>query len=168
MPIQPTEPQPRHHAPGLQEPVPRGLQRVLRTAVLDHALAEHRHTYTPLLHVGEPRVCETTFPVRPEEPTDHALRTDIVAAMRHRVRTGIGPGASRTSTNRPIVWLTRPGPLERQDLDAEWLGAARQAFAEAGAPLIFVVANRHGWADPRSGVSRTWQRLRPRSGPEAR
>ncbi|MXG88559.1 hypothetical protein [Nocardioides flavescens] len=61
----------------------------------------------------------------------------------------------------PFVWLTRAGdPALLQDLDAHWLAAAGAAYAEAGAALTFVVVGRRGWYDPRSGVGRTWVRLR--------
>lgn len=140
------------YAAGLVEPLERGLERLLRRAVLDHATRERRRVHLPLLHAGEPGGCHLVFPLRPDEPTDHALRTDIVAALRHRAG-----GA------RPLVWLTRGGDLALQDLDACWLAAARQAYVEAGAPLVFVVVNRHGWRDPRSGVGRTWKRLRTRA-----
>jgi hypothetical protein len=36
------------------------------------------------------------------------------------------------------------------------------AFAEVGEDATFVVVTRHGWADPRSGVGRTWKRIRQR------
>ena len=58
------------------------------------------------------------------------------------------------------MWLTRSGGLELQDVDARWLAATRAAYDEARAPLAFVVVNRRGWRDPRSGLSRTWVRLR--------
>jgi hypothetical protein len=48
-----------------------------------------------------------------------------------------------------------------QDVDARWLAAARASYAEAGLPLTFVVVNRRGWRDPRSGLGRTWARVRP-------
>lgn len=141
------------YAAGLAAPLERWLERLLRCAVLDHATAERRRAYLPLLHVGEPRGRHLVFPVRPDEPTDHALRTDIVAALRHRA-----------GVDRALVWLTRPGELSLQDVDARWLAAARQAYAEAGVALVFVVVNRHGWHDPRSGLGRSWRRLRPPSG----
>jgi hypothetical protein len=141
------------YAAGLTEPLERSLDRLLRRAVLDHATGERRRAHLPLLHVGEPGGRHLVFPVRPDEPADHALRTDIVAALRHRA-----------GVDRPLVWLTRPGDLSLQDVDARWLAGARQAYAEAAAPLVFVVVNRHGWRDPRSGVGRSWQRLRPRTG----
>ena len=70
----------------------------------------------------------------------------------------------RTTTSRraPLVWLTRPGELDLQDVDAAWLAAARTAYAEAAAPLTMVVVTRRGWRDPRSGVRREWKRLRQR------
>jgi hypothetical protein len=47
-------------------------------------------------------------------------------------------------------------------MDAEWLSAARSAFAEAGVDLTMVVVTRRGWWDPRSGRRREWKRLRRR------
>jgi hypothetical protein len=142
---------------GLREPVPSLLARRLRRLVYDHAVSERRHRYRPQLHVGHPGGVEEVFAVRPDEPLDHALRADVVAAMvrRWRLRTG--------TVEAPLVWLLRPGELELQDVDACWLAASRQAFAEAGLPLTYVVANRHGWLDPRSGLARTWVRMRRRS-----
>jgi hypothetical protein len=141
----------RHEA-GLVEPVPTPLRRVLRQAVLDHAVTERRPLHLPILHVGVPGLREAVHPVRPDEPTDHALRADVVAALVRRTALA----------GRPLVWLTRPGALVDQDVDADWLSAARQAFGEAGRPLVFVVVNRHGWRDPRSGLAATWVRMRPR------
>ena len=59
-----------------------------------------------------------------------------------------------------LVWLTRAGGLELQDVDARWLAAARAANAEAGVAAALVVVNRRGWRDPRSGLRRTWARVR--------
>jgi hypothetical protein len=36
------------------------------------------------------------------------------------------------------------------------------AFAEREEDATFVVVTRHGWTDPRSGVGRTWRRIRER------
>lgn len=137
---------------GLVDPLDRGLDRLLRRAVLDHATSERRRSHLAILHVGEPGGRQLLFPVRPDEPTDQALRADVVAVMR-----------ARAGGDRALVWLTRPGELALQDVDARWLSAARQAYAEAVVPLVFVVVNRHGWRDPRSGLVRTWRRLRIRS-----
>ena len=62
-----------------------------------------------------------------------------------------------------LVWLARPGDLDWQDADADWLSAARAAFGEAGVALRFVVVTRDGWVDPRSGGGVAWRRLRDRS-----
>ncbi|MEP9380834.1 hypothetical protein [Nocardioides sp. KR10-350] len=137
---------------GLQEPVDRGVERLLRRAVLAHASGERRRQHQALLHVGVPGGRELVFPLLPGESIDQALDADVVAAMR-----------LRTGPPTPLVWLTRAGDLDLQDVDARWLAAARQAYAEAGVPLVFVVVNRHGWRDPRTGVRRDWKRLRPRS-----
>lgn len=140
---------------GLAEPLPTGLERVLRRVVLEHSSSERRRSHTPLLHVGLPGA-ETIHALVADEPLDHALRADVVAAMVRRIQP-------RTGRLTPIVWLTRSGPLEVQDDDAAWLASAGQAYGEAGLRLIFVLVNRHGWADPRSGLRRTWVRLRGRS-----
>lgn len=138
---------------GIREPVPRPLLQQLRTAVLDHALSERRRVHLPLLHVGSPGGTGTLFAIRGQDDSDHALRTDIVAALL---------GRSQRAGVVPLVWLTRPGALDVQDVDAAWLASARAAYAEAGAPLTLVVVNRHGWRDPRSGCTREWKRLRQR------
>jgi len=61
-----------------------------------------------------------------------------------------------------MIWLTRPGSLALEDVDAQWLRAARSAAAEAGVALTLVVVTRSGWVDPRSGACRVWKRLRER------
>jgi hypothetical protein len=136
---------------GIREPLPRPLHELLRRAVLNHARSERRKVYLPLVHVGLPGGHEAVFAVRPDDPSDHAVCADVVAAMLRR---------TSTPSDTPVVWLTRTGPLDLQDVDSLWLAAARTAYGEAGASLTFVVANRHGWRDPRSGAGRTWTRLR--------
>jgi hypothetical protein len=139
---------------GLTQPLAVPLRRALRQAVLRHAAGEGRSTSPPVLHVGLPGVREAVHPARGyAEPVDHALRADVVAALVRRV------GVSGT----PLVWLTRSGELTTQDTDVEWLAGARQAYGEAALPLVYVVVNRHGWRDPRSGLTASWVRLRPRS-----
>jgi len=137
---------------GLWEPLPATLRRRLRRAVLDHASTERRRVYPALLHVGHPGGQEGVVPVAGLD--DHALRTDVVAAMLARHHRG--PAAEPD----PMVWLTRPGELDLQDLDVGWLAAAWAAHAERGAALTMVVVNRHGWRDPRSGAAQHWVRLR--------
>jgi hypothetical protein len=111
-----------------------------------------------VVHVGDPGGAEEAFALAAGEPDDHATRTDVLAAMVSRV--GRRPG--RHGLAGPLVWVTRPGPLELQDGDAAWLAAARSAAGEAGLPLVFVVVTREGWWDPRSGLRRVWRRLRAR------
>ena len=122
---------------GLSEPLARRTRLLLRRAVHDHALGERRRAYPP----GTP-TCRTGDP---------GLRTDVVAAL--RVRAGPDPDQ--------LVWLTRRGDLALQDVDSLWLSAARTAYAEAECELAYVVVNRRGWRDPRSGLGRTWARVRP-------
>ena len=142
---------------GLCEPLARDTTALLRRAVLDHVSLERRRVHPEVLHVGVPGGRVATLPLDEVEPSDPGLRTDVVAALRVRAT---GPGTGMEGV--PLVWLTRTGGLELQDVDVRWLTAACAAFAEAGAPLTFVVVNRQGWRDPRSGLCRTWARLRPR------
>jgi hypothetical protein len=135
---------------GLSEPLPRHTHVLLRQAVVEHVAAERRRVFPPVLHVGVPGERVVSLAVATAEPSDPGLRTDVVAAL--RVRAGVRPDQ--------LVWLTRTGGLDLQDVDARWLSATRTAYDEARAPLVFVVVNRHGWRDPRSGLSRTWVRLR--------
>jgi hypothetical protein len=132
----------------LREPVDRAVRQELRRAVVDHVRTLSGRSFPPVLHVGRPGGPVRRFTVRPDDPTDHALRTDVVAAMLGRPATV------------PWVWLTRTGDLALHDLDAAWLAAASTAYAEAGLDLTMVVVTRRGWRDPRSGVGQTWVRLR--------
>jgi hypothetical protein len=136
---------------GLPETLPPPLARLLRRAVLDHAVSEPRKVFPPRLHVGTPGGTQRVLALDGDE-TDHSLRTDVVAAMLSHAPARVPP----------LVWLTRPGALDLQDVDARWLAAALAATGEAGRPLVMVVVNRHGWRDPRSGASRHWKRLRRR------
>ncbi len=138
-------------AEGLQEPLSPPLHRLLRQAVLDHAGSERRRAFAPRLHVGRPGATVVVFALQDGESADHALRCDVVGAMVRRSRR---PGPV------PMVWLTRRGELDPQDADLGWLAAARAAYGELDLPLLMVVVNRHGWRDPRSGVARSWTRLR--------
>ncbi len=145
---------------GIQEPVDRRLQVVLRRTVLEHVVSERRKSFIPLLHVGCPGGPQTVF-APADEPADQGLRTDVVAALLRRTAHA-GPAAAPSPLAAPLVWLTRPGDLLLQDLDVAWLRATLGAGTEAGRCLELVVVTRRGWRDPRSGVSRTWQRLRVR------
>jgi len=142
---------------GLSEPLARHTRALLRRAVHEHAATERRRAFPAVVHVGIPGGRVAALVLDRDEPTDPGLRTDIVAAL--RVRAGGHPDE--------VVWLTRSGGLELQDVDAEWFSAARTAYDEAQAPLTFVVVNRRGWRDPRSGLGQTWVRIRPEpaSGP---
>jgi hypothetical protein len=143
------------HAGGLTEPLPARTRALLRRAVHEHAASERRRgSYPAVLHVGLPGGEVAVLDLSEAEPSDPGLRADVVAAL--RVRAGAPRGH--------LVWLTRPGGLELQDVDVRWLAGARAAYDEARAPLTFVVVNRRGWRDPRSGLGRTWARVRPSRG----
>ena len=130
------------------EPIDAALARLLRRAVVDHVRSLSGRRFPPVVHVGLPGGTVRRFEVRPDEPTDHAVRADIVAAMLGRRR------------DAPWVWLTRTGDLALHDLDVQWLAAAGTAYAEAGVDLTMVVVNRRAWRDPRSGTGRSWVRVR--------
>jgi len=134
------------------------LAVLLRRAVHEHATVERRLHHVPIVHLGIPGEAHEVFAIVPGEPLDHALRTDIVAAMRRH------HGRDATTATRPtLVWLTRSGDLDLQDIDVEWHAAARQAYAEAGELVRFAVVNRRGWHEPASGARREWARPRPQA-----
>ncbi len=136
-------------AGAILEPVAPALHDRLRRAVLTHAtLAQRRRRLPSVVHVGEPAAAPARF-VLGDTRLDHALRTDVLEAMVRRVRAP-----------EPLVWLTRAGAPDPQDVDLAWLAAARAASGELGRPLPMVVVTRHGWRDPGTGCARTWARLR--------
>lgn len=132
---------------------------LLRRAVHEHATVERRLHHVPIVHLGVPGRAHEVFAVVPGEPLDHALRADIVAAMRHHH----GMDAPARVRQPTLVWLTRSGDVDLQDIDADWHAAARQAYAEADQPLHFAVVTRRGWHDPATGRRREWARARPRA-----
>ncbi len=135
---------------GIQEPVPRLLQQVLRRVVLDHATGENRRRFPPMLHVGVPGSEVRRFEVRGEDRLDLALRIEIVEAM---CRPSVARGAV------PLLWLTRTP--DDSDQDTDWVAAVGCAGPELGLDLDLVVVTRRSWHDPRSGTGRAWRRLRP-------
>ena len=140
---------------GLVEPLPRDLRAALRRAALDHALSRA----APALHTRPAR----RHPGRPAgRPGARAATCDWTTRCAPTWWPPCCVRAARRAGRDRLVWLTRPGDLELQDVDAAWLAAARAASAEAGTPLDLRGGDRHGWRDPRSGLGRTWTRLRRR------
>ena len=135
----------------VEEPVSRADQALLRRLVLDHKASERRHRFPAVLHLGGPGRAETGRVDESEAELDHALRCDVLEAMLRRSRGG------------PLMtWLTRPGDLEVQDVDLAWLRAVTAVNGETGRSLPYLVVTREGWRDPRTGVGRSWRRLRNR------
>ena len=134
--------------PELVEPVPPATARLLRRAVLDLAGSERRRHFPAVLHVGTPG--GDAAMVVDDRDWDAGLRADIAGAA-----LGAAGGAA-------TAWVTRPGGLELQDVDADWLGPLLRSAEETGIDLVYVVVTRHGWIDPRSGVRREWRRIRDR------
>lgn len=137
--------------PLVVEPVPAPLAAMLRRAVLNLRTEETRRVFGPVVHVGVPGRA-ASHGVRHDQPMDQALRADVVAALLRRADLASGS---------PLMWVTRTGGHTLHDVDAAWLAAARQAYAEAGVPFTMVVVTRQGWWDPRSSTQRVWKRLRP-------
>ncbi|WP_238343104.1 hypothetical protein [Nocardioides cynanchi] len=135
--------------PVLDEPLPREMTRLLRRAVLDLAVSDHRMHVPPVLHLGLPG--GPAVAVADDPGWDHGLRTDIVATLLAAVPE---PAA--------LTWLTRSGPVSLHDADAAWLAPVLAAHAEQRREPTFVVVTRHGWTDPRSGAGRRWKRIRQR------
>jgi len=136
-------------AGGLREPVDRPVQQLLRRAVIDHARIERRKNFPPVLHVGVPGIRSRRFEI--DAPLDHAMRTDIVEAM-------LRPALDKRVV--PLLWLTRRGDREPHDVDGAWSAAVHAAGGELGLALGLVIVTRRSWHDPRTGVHRTWKRIR--------
>ena len=137
------------------EPVSRADQALLRRLVLDHKAAGRRHRFPAVLHLGRPGGPETGRVDESEAALDDALRCEVLEAMLRRAAAG-------PLLTPLMTWLTRPGDLQVQDVDLAWLRVVRAVNGETGRSLPYVVVTRDGWRDPRSGVSRTWRRLRDR------
>lgn len=120
-----------------------------RAAVLELARGESRRRHPVLVHVGDP-VGRVSLAAGDAAP-DHALRTDVLGALLWRHRS-----------EQPLVWLTRTGPLDWQDVDARWFAGFEAARHEVGIGEQFLVVTRHGWHDPATGATRTWRRIRDR------
>jgi hypothetical protein len=135
----------------VEDPVSRADQLLLRRLVLDHKGAERRRCFPAVLHLGGPGRPETGRIDESDADLDHALRCDVLESMLRQPRDG------------PLMaWLTRPGDLELQDVDLAWLRAVTAVNGELGRSLPYLVVTREGWRDPRSGVGRSWRRLRAR------
>ena len=67
--------------PGLQEPLPRLLQQVLRGTVITHARGERRRSHPAVLHVGVPGGQVRMFEIGPDDRLDLALRIEALEAM---------------------------------------------------------------------------------------
>jgi len=136
------------------EQISRAADAALRLAVLRFRATERRRSFSPVVHVGRPGGSNADFVDLPEHRLDHALRTEVVAALLSRAQAVM---------RQPVLWLTRPGLLQVEDVDLRWYAAARAAYGEARVPLALVVVTRTGWYDPRSEARREWRRLRVRS-----
>lgn len=140
---------------GIEEPVVPALGRVLRRAVVEHARAEERRIFRPVLHVGFPGGEQRTLEIAVDWPLDQTLRVEMIEAI---TRRHLDQGRV------PLLWLTR---AEEEDAttgeDLAWSAAVHAAGAELAVTLDLVVVTRRSWRDPRTGVGRAWQRIRERT-----
>lgn len=141
-------------------PAPPELPDRLRLAVVQHGAAESRRVHPAVVRVGDPGdprgplACwELAGPLAPAH-WDHALRLDVLGAASRRLTPTAPPPA--------LVWVTRTGGLELQDLDLAWFAATTAAAGETGVPLTMAVVTRFGWHLPGTGMRRSW--VRPRRG----
>jgi hypothetical protein len=139
----------------VEEPVSRADQALLRRLVLEHKASERRLRFPAVLRLGWPGGPVAGLVEESGGDLDDALRSDVLEAMLRRAET-VSP------TSALMTWLTRPGDLEVQDVDLAWLRVVGAVNGETGRSLRYVVVTREGWRDPRSGVGRTWKRLRDR------
>lgn len=139
----------------LVEPLPPSVRSMLRAAVAELARHERRLLFPAELHVGTPGAFRVSTPID-DAPDDFGTRVDLVHAMVRRA--AIENPASGATT--PWVWLTRSGPPGPEAVDLAVMAPALHAFAEADHVLRYVVVTRRGWHDPRSGLQRSWVRLR--------
>lgn len=140
------------------------LRAELRLAVHRLRSAHGRRPFAPVLHVGDlAGDAAATWTVDARETLDVGLRTDVVAALLDRWRSGEASAQTADPGEPPAVWLTRTGEPWHHDLDAAWLPPAERALASAEIPArCLVVVTRTGWYAWPDGERRTWRRLRVR------
>lgn len=140
---------------GLVAPLPFPVRSMLRAATVDHLRSERRALFPATIHVGTPGAFRVSTPVA-DIAAEFATTADTIHAMvRCAERTGVS-----TPSGIPWVWLTRSGEAGADALDFTLLAPTMHAYAEAGQPLTFFVVTRRSWHDPRSGLQRSWTRLR--------
>lgn len=138
---------------------PADLADRLRHAVVRHGAAEVRRVHPAVVRVGDPRdpagtVASWELAGQLAPPAwDHALRLDALGAAVRRLPVTAEPA---------LVWLTRTGGLETQDLDLAWCAATTAASGEHDVPLLMAVVTRFGWHLPAWDLRRQW--VRPRRG----
>jgi hypothetical protein len=145
------------------------LAHWLRARVAALRTATRRRTFPAAVELVTPDARAGTEPEASwrygTEPTDHALRVDVLARLltdcRCRLRQQVSPRA--TQVNEVTLVHVRPGPHEPADLDLGWAAAASVAGAIAGVEVVSAIAlSRWGWYDLRTGQHRSWVRLRVR------
>lgn len=135
-------------------PITRSEHAVFRAAVIELKESSPRGRAPVSLVVGVAGRGVARHVVGPGQVLDHALRTDISAALLQR---------TAAATGHRWAWVSRSGSLALHDADVAWSAAWYAACAEAGVDVPIVVVTRKGWRDPRSEVLREWSRLRRRS-----
>jgi hypothetical protein len=132
--------------------VPLERRRLLRREVGLLRRRESRRTFDTAVHVGELGGESAGFVARAQDlpVLDAGLRTDVIC--------GLLAGLTITT---PTAWVVRSGTPETQDVDLQWLAAARTATDLLGRRLDgCYVLTPTGWLDLVTGRRRTWVRLR--------
>jgi hypothetical protein len=132
--------------------VPLERRRLLRREVGLLRQRETRRVFDTAVHVGVLGGESAGFVARAQDlpVLDAGLRTDVVCGL-----------LAGLPARAVAAWVVRAGTPEPQDVDLEWLAAARAAAGVLGRELDgCYVITRTGWRDVLGGEQRTWVRLR--------
>jgi hypothetical protein len=144
-------------------PLPPIAAGILRSAVARLRESKPRRSFPVAVHVGGFGAPYPSFVELSGEPLDHALRTEVAAALLSRALLSRALLSRAQATGAELsLWLSRPGELETEDVDLRWYAAATAAYREAGVALVMVVLTPRGWRQPATGGGVAWKRLRIR------
>lgn len=135
------------------------MRREVRRAVTSAGTRRQLVTRCWVGHPGGPEETHVVEVVAPPQGLADRLPAPALAALRADLVERAVDGLD--GADGSLCWVVREGPLDLDDLDVAWWGAAVRGFARHGlAPAGFCLVARHGWRDVVSGHGRTWSRLR--------
>jgi hypothetical protein len=132
--------------------VPPDRRGLLRREVGLLRQRETRRVFDTAVHVGVLGGESAGFVARAQDlpVLDAGLRTDVVCGL----LATLAPEARE-------AWVVRAGTPEPQDVDLQWLAAARAGLGVLGRQVEgCYVITRSGWRDLVTAQQRTWVRLR--------